>query len=389
MKNWALIKLLPNSLLQKLWIRKIDIDATAAILFSSGSEGVPKGIELSHKNFMGNIKQFVYMLNFKEDEVIMATLPTFHVFGLTVTMLAPLVEGVPFIAQPDPTDAEGIGKLAAKYQATLLFGTSTFFRIYTKNRKLIPLMFDSIRFVVGGAEKVSQDVRNGFKQKFGLDIYEAYGATEATPGISANIPDMLNTKYWTIQIGQKQGTVGMPLPGSACKIVDPDTFEELEQGESGMIIVGGTQVMKGYLNDPEKTTEVIIEKDGVRWYVTGDKGNLDKDGFLTIVDRYSRFAKIAGEMVSLGAVEEAIREIIPEDVDIVAANAPDAKKGEKVVLMFNGEINEDELKTLIKGSTLNPLMQPTEYFYLEEMPKLGSGKTDLKMAKKLAIELSA
>ncbi len=389
LKNWAMIKILPSFLLQKLWVKKSNIDDTAAILFSSGSEGVPKGIELTHKNFMGNIKQFCSMLNFKDDDVMMATLPTFHVFGLTVTMLAPLIEGVPFIAQPDPTDAEGVGKLAAEHHATLLFGTSTFFRIYAKNRKLIPLMFDSIRFVVGGAEKVSDDVRNSFKQKFGLDIHEAYGATEATPGISTNIPDILNTKYWNIQVGQKQGTVGMPFPGSACKIVDPDTYEELPQGEAGMIIVGGTQVMKGYLKDPEKTKEVIIERDGVRWYITGDKGQLDKDGFLTIVDRYSRFAKIAGEMISLGAVEEAIRAIIPEEVDIVAANAPDAKKGEKVVLLFNGEIKEDALKALIKGSSLNPLMQPAEYYYLEEMPKLGSGKTDLKMAKKIATELSA
>ncbi len=386
--NWAMIKLLPASLLQKLWLTKTDIDATAAILFSSGSEGVPKGIELTHKNFMGNIKQFVYMLNFKEDEVILATLPIFHVFGLTVTMLAPLVEGVPFVAQPDPTDAVGVGKLAAKYHATLLFGTSTFFRIYTKNRKLIPLMFDSIRFVVGGAEKVSQDVRVGFRQKFGLEIHEAYGATEATPGISSNIPNKLNTQYWNVQIGHKLGTVGMPLPGSACKIVDPESLEELESGEAGMIVVGGTQVMKGYLNDPEKTDEVIFTKDGVRWYITGDKGEIDEDGFLTILDRYSRFAKIAGEMVSLGAVEEAIREIIPEEIDIVAANAPDEKKGEKVILLYNGEIEQEELKKMIKDSSLNPLMHPAEYYALETMPKLGSGKTDLKMAKKIAIELS-
>ena len=389
LKNWALIKLLPTSILQTMWVKKTNLDATAAILFSSGSEGIPKGIELTHKNFMGNIKQFVYMLNFKEDEVIMATLPIFHVFGLTVTMLAPLIEGVAFIAQPDPTDAEGVGKLTAKYNATLLFGTSTFFRIYTKNRKLIPLMFESIRFVVGGAEKVSENVREGFKKKFGLDIHEAYGATEVTPGISSNIPDKLNTEYWTVQVGHKIGTVGMPFPGSACKIVDPESYEELPQGEEGMILVGGTQVMKGYLNDPEKTKEVIIERDGVRWYITGDKGKLDSDGFLTIVDRYSRFAKIAGEMVSLGAVEEAIRAVIPEDIDIVAANAPDSKKGEKVVLLYNGDISQEELKSRIKEASLNPLMQPSAYHHLEEMPKLGSGKTDLKMAKKLATELSA
>jgi acyl-[acyl-carrier-protein]-phospholipid O-acyltransferase/long-chain-fatty-acid--[acyl-carrier-protein] ligase len=387
-KNWAMIKLLPFTLLQRLWIKPCHIDDTAAILFSSGSEGTPKGIELTHKNFMGNIKQFCNLLNFQDDDVMMATLPTFHVFGLTVTMLAPLIEGVPFVAQPDPTDAEGVGKLVAKYQATLLFGTSTFFRIYAKNRKLIPHMFESIRFVVGGAEKISEDVRKGFKQKFGLDIHEAYGATEATPGISTNIPDVLNTKYWNLQIGQKIGTVGMPFPGSTVRIVDPDTLEELPEGEAGMIIVGGTQIMKGYLKDPKKTDEVIFEKDGIRWYITGDKGKLDKDGFLTLVDRYSRFAKIGGEMVSLGAVEEAIRKIIPEDVDIVAANAPDAKKGEKVILLYNGDIKESTLKSLIKDSTLNPLMQPAEYYFVEEMPKLGSGKTDLKMAKKIATSLS-
>ena len=389
LKNWALMKLLPAFLLEKMWIKKSDINDVAAILFSSGSEGMPKGIELTHKNFMGNVKQFCNVLNLKDDDVIMATLPTFHVFGLTVSTLAPLIEGVPFICQPDPTDAEGVGKLTAKFRGTLLFGTSTFFRIYTKNRKLIPHMFESIRFVVGGAEKVSKDVREGFKQKFGLQIYEAYGATEATPGISANIPDALNTKYWNLQIGQKVGTVGMPFPGSTCKIVDPESYEELPVGEEGMIICGGMQIMKGYLKDEKKTKEVIIEKDGIRWYITGDKGRVDNDGFLTIVDRYSRFAKIAGEMISLGAVEEAIRDILPDDIDIVAANAPDAKKGEKVVLLYNGEIDEDELKKLIKNSKLNPLMIPSKYYLLDKMPKLGSGKTDLKEAKKIATKLSS
>jgi len=386
-KNLLTFKLLPASLLQKLWVKKIDSNDTAAILFSSGSEGTPKGIELNHKNFMGNIRQFGNVLNFKKDDVMLASLPIFHVFGLTVTLLAPLIEGVPFVAQPDPTDALGVGKLVAKYKVTLLFGTSTFFRIYTKNRKLLPIMFGSVRFVVGGAEKISNDVREAFKKKFGLEIYEAYGATEATPGISANIPDALNTDYWTLQVGHKVGTVGMPFPGSACKIVDPESLEELPRGEDGMIIVGGPQIMKGYLNDIKKTNEVIIQKDGKRWYITGDKGHIDEDGFLTIVDRYSRFAKIGGEMISLGAVEEAIREILPEDIDIVAANVPDPKKGEAVVLLYHGDMEIDELKELIKTSNLNPLMIPSHYFRVEEMPKLGSGKSDLKLAKKLALEL--
>ena len=386
--NWALMKLLPYFALEKLFLTKTNIQNTAAILFSSGSEGLPKGIVLTHKNFMANIKQFTNLLNFNDDDVIMATLPIFHSFGLTVATFAPLIEGVPFICQPDPTDAENVGKLTARYKGTLLFGTSTFFRIYAKNRKLIPLMFESIRFVVGGAEKISDDVRQIFKKKFGLDIYEAYGTTETTPGISANIPDVLNTQYWHLQIGNKPGTVGMPFPGSSLKIVDPDTFEELPTGEAGMILIGGTQVMKGYLKDPQKTAQVIKEIDGVRWYITGDKGKLDDDGFLTIVDRYSRFVKVGGEMISLSTVEEEIRKILPEEIDIVAAGATDSKKGEKIVLLYHGDIDEKTLKEMISKSNLNPLMKPGFYHYLEEMPKLGSGKTDLKKAKSIAQEVA-
>ncbi len=387
LRNWAMMKLLPYRILELLYLKRIPTDRTAAILFSSGSEGTPKGIELTHKNFMANIKQFTNLLNFRDDDVIMATLPIFHSFGLTVATLAPLLEGVPFICQPDPTDAESVGKLAARYRGTVLFGTSTFFRIYARSKKLHPLMFESIRFVVGGAEKLSVDVREMFKKKFGLDIYEAYGTTETTPGISANIPDVLNTDTWQIQIGNKPGTVGMPFPGSALMIVDPETFEELPAGKEGMILIGGTQVMKGYLREPEKTARAIRVINGVRWYITGDKGKIDEDGFLTIVDRYSRFVKIGGEMISLSAVEEEIRRIIPEEVEIVAAGVPDSKKGEKIVLFYHGEIDESELKSRIAKSNLNPLMKPSVYHYLDEMPKLGSGKTDLKKAKQLAMEL--
>jgi len=387
-KNLIMIKLLPAFMLEKLWIKDgIDIDDTAAILFSSGSEGTPKGIELTHKNLLTNIKQFTSLLNLLEEDVVISSLPIFHVFGLTVCTLAPLTEGTPFICQADPTDAEGIGKLTVKYNGTLLFGTSTFFRIYTKSKKLLPLMFNSVRFVVGGAEKLSFEVRDGFKKKFGLDIYEAYGATETSPGISSNIPDKLNPGYWELQKGNKFGTVGQPFPGTTCKIVDPETYEELEFEKEGMIIVAGPQVMKGYLKDPKKTAEAIIQKDGNRWYITGDKGKIDKDGFLTIVDRYSRFVKIAGEMVSLGAVEEEIKKIIDSDIHIIAVGLPDSKKGEKIVLLYHGDIDKDELRKTIRSSSLNPLMYPTNYFYVEEMPVLGSGKADFKKAKEVALKL--
>jgi len=285
-----ILKLLPLSILKLLYLQRKKTEETAAILFSSGSEGVPKGIELTHKNIMGNIKQITTLLNPADEDVMLGTLPIFHSFGLTVTTLLPLIEGIPVACHPDPTDGFGIGKLAAKYEATMLFATATFLRLYTRNRKLHPLMFKDLRMIVAGAEKLPEETRKAFKEKFGHEIYEGYGATETTPVASVNIPDVLLPDTWKPQIGNKPGTVGLPVPGSSFKIVDPESFEELPIGKEGMILIGGTQIMKGYLKEPEKTASVIREIDGIRWYVTGDKGRLDSDGFLTIVDRYSRFA---------------------------------------------------------------------------------------------------
>ena len=383
-----LVKALPASVLSMLFIKSAHLDDTAAILFSSGSEGTPKGIELSHKNMMGNIKQTTTLLNPTDQDVMLGTLPIFHSFGLTVTTLLPLIEGIPVASHPDPTDGFGIGKMAAKYEATILLATATFLRLYTRNRKLTPLMLKDIRMVVAGAEKLPLEIRDEFKKKFGLDIYEGYGATETTPVASGNMPDVLMLDSWKPQVGQKVGTVGLPLPGSAFRIVDPDSFETLKTGEEGMILIGGTQIMKGYIGDPEKTASVIKEIDDIRWYVTGDKGRLDEDGFLTIVDRYSRFAKVAGEMVSLGLVEGEVRKILGEEDQVAIAALPDVKKGEKLVLLLEGEMEVDELKEKIKSLEMNPLFVPTLYFKVEELPKLGTGKADFKGAKKLAKELS-
>ena len=382
-----MVKLLPASLLSILFVKGSKREDTAAILFSSGSEGTPKGIELSHKNMMGNIKQTTTLLNPTDNDVMLGTLPIFHSFGLTVTTLLPLIEGIPVACHPDPTDGLGIGKIAAKYKATILLATATFLRLYTRNRKLIPLMFSNIRMVVAGAEKVPLEIRDEFKKKFGLDIYEGYGATETTPVASGNMPDVLMLDSWKPQVGQKIGTVGLPLPGSAFRIVDPESFETLKTGEEGMILIGGTQIMKGYIGDPEKTASVIKEIDGIRWYISGDKGRLDEDGFLTIVDRYSRFAKIAGEMVSLGLVEGEIAKILGEEDQVSVTAIPDAKKGEKLVLLLEGEMVLDEIKEKIKSLGMNPLFVPREYFKVEELPKLGTGKADFKGSKTLALTL--
>ncbi|MCF6207096.1 MAG: acyl-[ACP]--phospholipid O-acyltransferase [Sulfurovum sp.] len=384
----AAVKLMPVWMLKLFYVKRTKRTDTAAILFSSGSEGNPKGIELTHKNIMGNIKQITTLLNPSDDDVMLGTLPIFHSFGLTVTTLLPLIEGIPVVCHPDPTDGFGIGKMAAKYEATMLFATATFFRLYTRNRKLHPLMFKDLRMVVAGAEKLPNEIREAFKKKFGHEIYEGYGATETTPVASVNIPDVLLEEIWKPQIGNKPGTVGLPVPGSSFKIVDPDTFEELPTGEDGMILIGGTQIMKGYLGDPEKTASVIKEIDGIRWYVTGDKGHLDEDGFLTIVDRYSRFAKIGGEMVSLGLVEQEIGKVINEDEKIAVTAIPDEKKGEAVVLLFEGERKIDEVMRAVGTLGMNPLFVPSKAFKVDAIPVLGTGKADFKGAKQLAEKLA-
>ncbi|MDQ7083982.1 MAG: acyl-[ACP]--phospholipid O-acyltransferase [Sulfurovum sp.] len=383
-----MVKTLPLWILNLCYIKTTPTQDTVAILFSSGSEGTPKGIELTHQNMMGNIKQATTLINPRDDDVILGTLPIFHSFGLTVTTLLPLLEEIPVVCHPDPTDGFGIGKISAQYEATMLFATATFFRLYTRNKKLHPLMFKDLRMVIAGAEKLRLEIRDEFKKKFGHIIYEGYGATETTPVASINIPDVLMQENWKPQIGHKIGTVGLPVPGTGFKIVDPQSFALLPTAEEGMILIGGTQIMKGYIGDPEKTASAIKVIDGIRWYVTGDKGRLDEDGFLTIVDRYSRFAKIAGEMLSLGLVESQINTLLGEEEQISVVAIPDIKKGEKLILLLEGTLEISELKDKIKTLKMNPLFVPSEYYKVELLPKLGTGKADFKGAKVLGQDLS-
>tara|TARA_R110001606_G_scaffold399310_1_gene584736 strand:+ start:60833 stop:64297 length:3465 start_codon:yes stop_codon:yes gene_type:complete len=375
----------PTSLLIHLFGKTVNIHSPATILFSSGSEGEPKGVVLSHQNIMGNIKQVSDVLDIRDEDIMIASLPLFHAFGLTVTGLLPLIEGVPAICHPDPTDVLNIAKGICQHQATIFCGTSTFLRLFTKNSRVHPLMLDSLRIVVAGAERLNPEIRDSFSLKFGKTIYEGYGTTETTPVATVNLPDRIGIDDWKIQTGNKKGTVGLPLPGSSVRIVDPDTLQSLAIDEDGLIIIGGTQVMQGYLNDPERTANVLAQIDGHRWYKTGDKGHLDKDGFLIIVDRYSRFAKIGGEMISLGAIEASINVNLPEDVEILATTVPDDKKGEKVVLLYSGKVEDAELKACITNSTLNSLMMPSLLIEVDAIPKLGSGKSDFNKAKQVAL----
>ena len=384
--NLLCIRILPTWVLKRLFSKSVRLDDTAAILFSSGSEGEPKGVMLTHRNIMANLKQISDVLNTEDSDVIMATLPLFHAFGLTVTTFMPLIEGIPIVCHPDPTDVVNIAKAITKYRATIFCGTSTFLRLYIKNNRVHPLMLESLRIIVAGAEKLSPDVREAFKLKFNKDIYEGYGATETTPVASVNIPDQLDSNHWRVQLGSKLGTVGMPLPGTSFRIVDPDSLQELPVNEDGLILIGGSQVMLGYLDDKVKTDEVIVMLDDKRWYKTGDKGHLDENGFLTIVDRYSRFAKIGGEMISLTSVEEKIRHVLGKpELELVAMNVPDKKKGEKIALLLAEETSMDELRKSLLDDNTSPLMIPSEIVIDPNIPILGSGKTDFKAARELIL----
>ncbi|TCI03656.1 acyl-[ACP]--phospholipid O-acyltransferase [Corallincola luteus] len=385
-----LVTALPISLLQWLFVSKIDVERTAAIMFSSGSEGSPKGVKLSHRNLMANIKQVSDLLNTQDSDVMMGSLPLFHAFGLTVTTLMPMVEGIPLVSHPDPTDVSRISKAIARYDATLYCATSSILRLMTNSRQSHPLMLSSLRLVVSGAERLDSAVRDGFQNKYGQQVVEGYGTTETTPVASVNVPDQLDTRYWTVQKGNKPGTVGMALPGSSFRIVDPDSLALLPQGEAGLILIGGAQVMKGYLNDPERTADAVVEIDGIRWYKTGDKGWLDEDGFLTVVDRYSRFAKIAGEMVSLSAVETSLSELLsPQfpELSLAVVAIADERKGERLVVLVDQDISLTELRQQCKTGELNNLFLPAAVIKVDGLPTLGSGKIDYQQVKALAVAM--
>ena len=374
--------LLPTSMIQKSYFKDVSMNDTAAILFSSGSEGSPKGVELSHSNIAANAKQAAIELGAVESDVIMSTLPTFHAFGFAITTLMPLSEGIPIVCHADPKDVTTIASGIKKYSGTILVCTPTFLRMYTVSKKVTSESMQSLRLVVAGAEKLRSEIRDGFEAKFKMPVYEGYGTTETSPGASVNLPD-IESPY---KLRNRPGTVGKAFSGTEFKIVDPDSIEPLPTGEDGLILIGGPQIMKGYLKMPEKTAEVIELIDGYRWYRTGDKGHLDEDGFLTIVDRYSRFAKIGGEMISLTTVEEEILDACNEkDLEIAATCLPDQRKGEKIVLLANKNLDKNQLKRLLSDANVNPLYHPAQVLIVEEIPKLGSGKTDFGATKKIAL----
>lgn len=380
--------LCPPKLLFFLWFKKSKLGDPALILFSSGSEGSPKGVVLTHKNIITNVQQTDNVIRLCRTDVMTCELPLFHSFGFTATFMMPLLDAIPMVLCPDPTDIKTLARVCAQYKTTILMGTPTFLRAIAINRWVHPMCLDSIRFIVGGAEKVRQELRDTFKLKFGKDIYEAYGSTELTPMATINYRNVLLDDFLTMEKCNDLESVGQGVPGTVVAITDPETNEFLPQGSEGMVTIAGPQVMAGYLKDKAKTDSVVFEYDGLRWYKTGDKGKLTPDGFLQILGRYSRFAKLGGEMISLIAVETRLHETgLVEGLEYSVVAVPDSVKGERIVLLVNGDVDPDELSRKLRKSGMPPLMIPGSVFKVDSIPKLGSGKWDFTNMKKLAIQL--
>ncbi len=357
-------------------------DSLGTILFSSGSTGTPKGVMLSHYNLLSNIEAVAQVFWLERTDRVVGVLPFFHSFGFAHTLWFPLVTGAAAVYHPNPMDAKAIGELVRKHRGTLLLTTPTFCAGYT--RKCSAEEFASLRFVLVGAEKLRENTAQAFREKFGLSPLEGYGATEMSPVIAVNVPDHEDPA--NRQTGVKAGTVGHPIPGVTVRVVDPDTGKRLPAGTPGLLQVKGANRMLGYLGQTEKTAEVI--RDG--WYVTGDIGCIDDDGFIRITDRLARFSKIGGEMVPHLKIEEAIQAIVG-DAACVVCGIPDDHKGERLAALYTSRnITATEIWRRLSQTDLPKLWVPKseDLHFVESIPTLGSGKADLRAAKSLMMRLA-
>jgi acyl-[acyl-carrier-protein]-phospholipid O-acyltransferase/long-chain-fatty-acid--[acyl-carrier-protein] ligase len=335
-------------------------DDDFVVLFTSGSEKDPKAVQLSHRNISSNIVNFSKVVALSHNDVMLANLPYFHVFGLTVNLWAPLYHGMSVVSYANPLDYKTVCTLIREQRPTIMVGTPSFLWGYL--RKADPGDFASVRLAVCGADKCPDALRAEFMEKHGITLYEGYGATETSPVISVNTPEH-----------NRPGSVGRVLPGVQIRIENYDSGDDCRPGETGRIMVKGDLLMKGYFDDFEETSMRIRHG----WYDTGDMGYLDEDGYLWHAGRLKRFVKIGGEMVSLVSVENVMEKFLPEDVSCCVVELPDALKGARIVAAVTREIDE---KQMIKQMTehLPNIALPKQFVVMEELPKMGSGKIDFR-----------
>lgn len=331
---------------------------TGVLLFTSGSEGVPKGVELTHRNLLANVRQMLAVIDITDHDRVFNALPTFHSFGLTVGTLLGLVRGLSVFLYPSPLHYRLVPAALYDRHCTIFLATNTFLNGYA--RKAHPFDFRSVRYLFAGAEKIQEDTARVWAQRFGLRILEGYGATECSPVISVNLPQ-----------APCHGSAGRLMPGMECRLEPVEGV-----ANAGRLLVRGPNIMRGYLN-PEPNARF---KALGGWYDTGDIVSIDNDGFLFIRGRLKRFAKISGEMVSLTAVEDALAGAFPhygQRCEVAVVARPDPDKGEALIAVTNEpRLALDELRAVLKTRGFTNLCVPREICALKTIPKLGTGKVN-------------
>jgi acyl-[acyl-carrier-protein]-phospholipid O-acyltransferase/long-chain-fatty-acid--[acyl-carrier-protein] ligase len=373
---------LPSAVLER-WIglHTIEPDELFTIIYTSGSTGKPKGVMLSYKNVGTNAAAIEDLLQLDDHDMVLGILPFFHSFGFTVGLWSVLALGPRGCYHFSPLDAKIIGKMCKDFKVTILLSTPTFLRSYM--RRCTPEEFASFELVVTGAEKLPNDLTAAFEERFSIRPMEGYGTTELSPIVSVNVPPNRAIAGDTTQ--NRLGTVGMLLPGVLAKTIDHETGQDLPQGETGILCIKGPNVMQGYFKMPEQTAKVI--RDG--WYVTGDMGLVDEDGFIHITGRLSRFSKIGGEMVPHIYVEDKLQKIFTDDEEklaVAVTSLPDQKKGERLIVLHlpSDKPIDQVLKELAATGLPNLWMPDKDSFYqVDEIPLLGTGKLDLQGLKQL------
>ena len=381
------IHLCPAKLLAK--ILKVPAkggELEAGLLFTSGSSGQPKGVVLSHRNILGNCAQIDATGLLPASEKVMANLPIFHSFGFTVTLWYPLLRGCSVVTLASPLDVKKVAETIKAESATILIGTPTFLKPYMKHVE--PEQLASLKYVVAGAEKTPNSFADAWEARFGSLYLEGYGLTETSPVVSINtpaIPKGVNYPGDSTE-GSRRGSVGRMMPGHAARILNPDTMQDIEVTAVGLLMLKGPNIFRGYLGEPERTSEVMLGE----WFITGDLARFDVDGFLFIEGRLSRFSKIAGEMVPHGTVEEALIKaynlLDAEGPIIAVAGRPDKAKGEALVLLAAMDLELDDVREKLSAAGFANLWIPKEIKRVELIPTLATGKLDLRQIQVLASE---
>ena len=352
------------ALLWRLPLHRQDAAKPAVILFTSGSEGTPKAVVLSARNLLANACQAEARISISAQDILFNVLPVFHSFGLTGGTILPLVAGVKLFLYPSPLHYKLIPEVARKVRPTVMFGTDTFLANYARTAK--DGDFSSLRFIVAGAEAVKPETRRAWRERFQAEIVEGFGLTEAAPVVAVNTA-----------IHGREGTVGRPLPGIRVRLEPVEGV-----ADAGRLWLTGPNMMMGTMS-ADRPGE-LQPLDG--WHDTGDIVSIDREGFISIRGRAKRFAKIAGEMVSLGAVEMLAQAMWPEERHAVVA-VPDKRRGERIVLVTTArDADAEQLRKYGKAHGAAELMVPGDIVKVPEIPVLGSGKTDYVAARKLAVE---